>query len=126
MRTNRITVVSSVAGAAVVCLALAVTVVSAHMALQKSMPEKDAVLTSAPDEIQLWFTQDPDPALSNLSLVSDEREIELGETRMMAEKSVAANVPALDPGTYTVRWRSAGDDGHVQRGEFAFTIRAAD
>ena len=42
----------------------------------------------------------------------------------MGEKSIVADVPALESGTYTVSWRAAGDDGHVQRGEFSFTVRA--
>jgi methionine-rich copper-binding protein CopC len=105
---------------------IAAAVVMAHMALQKSAPEKDAVLSASPDEIQLWFTQEPDPAVSNVSLAGDQGEIELGDAKVMEEKSVAVSVPALDPGTYSVNWRSAGDDGHIQRGQFSFTIRAAE
>ena len=105
---------------------VATTAVSAHMAYSKSMPEKDATISQSPSSLQVWFTQDPEPAISQLSLEGPSGEIELGDTEVGAEKSIVAAVPrALGPGSYTVKWRSAGDDGHVQRGEFAFTIRNA-
>ncbi len=104
----------------------AAAVVSAHMAYSKSMPVKDATLSASPEQVQVWFTQDPEPAVSRLSLAGPGGEIAMGETRVGEEKSLMAAVPApLGPGTYTVSWRSAGDDGHVQRGDFSFTIRAA-
>lgn len=109
-----------------VTLALAVAAVgtlSAHMAYSKSMPEKDATLSESPAQLQVWFTQEPEPAVSQISLEGPSGEIELGKTAVAAEKSLVAAVPtALAPGSYTVKWRSAGDDGHVQRGEFTFTI----
>ena len=109
-----------------IAFAAAVTV-SAHMAYSKSMPAKDAALTQSPDHLQVWFTQDPEPALSLLSLEGPNGEIALGHTTVGDEKSLVADVPSsLAPGSYTVKWRSAGDDGHVQRGDFAFSIRAAE
>ncbi len=105
----------------------ATAIVSAHMAYSKSLPEKDATISESPSEVQVWFTQDPEPAISQLSLEGPAGEIALGDTEVGAEKSIVAAVPtALGPGSYTVKWRSAGDDGHVQRGEFGFTLRTAD
>ncbi len=104
---------------------VAVAVVSAHMALKKSMPDEGAVLGSAPDQIQLWFTQEPDPVVSNVTLKGPSGAVKIGPTKAMAvEKSVVADVPTLGSGTYLVGWRTAGDDGHVQRGEFSFTVQA--
>jgi methionine-rich copper-binding protein CopC len=28
-------------------------------------------------------------------------------------------------GRYTVNWQTAGDDGHLQKGTFAFTVKPA-
>ena len=111
-------------GVGVFVVMLAVSVVSAHMALKKSMPEEGGVLSTPPDEIQLWFTQEPDPVVSSVSLGGPSGDVEIGETRVTAEKSVVVAVPALGPGTYVVSWRTAGDDGHVQRGEFSFAVQA--
>ena len=111
------------------CLVLAaasVAVVTAHMAVQKTMPEADAVLSESPHHIQIWFTQSPDPAISRLTLEGTGGVIELGDTQVRDDRSLMAMLPSeLAAGSYTVNWRTAGDDGHTQRGEFAFTVRAA-
>jgi methionine-rich copper-binding protein CopC len=110
----------------VIALAAAVTL-SAHMAYSKSMPAKDATLSESPAHLQVWFTQDPEPAVSQLTLEGPSGEVALGETTVDDEKSLVADLPAtLAPGSYTVKWRSAGDDGHVMRGDFAFSVRAAE
>lgn len=101
--------------------------VTAHMAYSKSAPEKDATLNQSPIQIQVWFTQDPEPAVSRLSLEGPTGEVVLGDTEVADNRSLVAAVPtSLAPGTYTINWRSAGDDGHVQRGDFSFSIRAAE
>jgi len=106
---------------------IAAVTVAAHMAYSKSVPGKDAALAESPAQLRVWFTQDPEPALSQLSLEGPNGEVAIGKTTVSEERSVVAEVPStLGPGSYTVKWRSAGDDGHVQRGDFAFTIRAAD
>lgn len=112
------------------CLALvvaSVAIATAHMAVQKTMPEADAVLSEPPHHIQIWFTQSPDPVISRLTLEGANGEIALGDTRVQDDRSLMAMLPsALEAGSYTVKWRTAGDDGHTQRGDFAFTVRAAD
>lgn len=113
-----------IASTVLVAVAAAATL-SAHMAYSKSMPDQDATLNESPDHVQVWFTQDPEPAVSQLSLEGPGGEIPLGETKVGDEKSLVAAVPAaLAPGSYTVKWRSAGDDGHVLRGDIAFSVRA--
>ena len=112
------------------CLALVVASVAtaaAHMAVQKTMPEADAVLSESPRQIQMWFTQLPDPFISRLTLEGAGGAVALGDTEVRDDMSLVATVPSnLGAGAYTVRWRTAGDDGHTQRGEFAFIVRAAD
>ncbi len=104
-----------------------VAIAAAHMAVQKTMPEADAVLPASPQHIQVWFTQSPDPVISRLTLEGAGGAVTLGETEVRDDRSLMAMLPSpLDAGAYTVRWRAAGDDGHTQRGEFAFTVRAAD
>jgi len=98
---------------------------AAHMALSKSTPTSGEVLEESPRHVQVWFTQAPDPAVSRLTLESAAGTIELGALTILDDKSIKAAVPAmLSDGAYTVNWRSAGDDGHTQRGNFTFTVRA--
>ena len=107
-------------------IAAATAMVSAHMAVSKTMPEADAVLLTSPAEIQVWFTQAPDPAISRLALEGASGEIALSKLTVRDDRSLHTAVPlTLAAGSYTVRWRAAGDDGHTQRGEFSFSVRAA-
>ena len=109
-----------------VLVVLSAATAVAHMALSKSMPEADAVLSESPHHLQIWFTQDPDPAVSQVTLEGPRGDVDLGEMMIHDDKSIMAMVPsALPNGQYTVNWRSAGDDGHTQRDDFAFTVRAA-
>ena len=114
----------TILGAAAIVV-VSVATLAAHMAFSKSTPEKDAVLGESPRLIQVWFTQAPDPAISRLTLDRDGAEVELGTLMIHDDKSLMATVPGpLADGAYTVTWRSAGDDGHAMRGDFAFTVRA--
>jgi methionine-rich copper-binding protein CopC len=37
---------------------------------------------------------------------------------------MSATVDGATPdGTYTVSWQTAGDDGHVQKGDYTFSVR---
>ena len=109
-----------------VLVLLAVATTFAHLAATKTLPDADAVVTESPQQIQVWFTQDPDPAISQLSLEGPSGAVELGDTKVSDEKSLMAMVPGtLAPGSYTVSWRTAGDDGHVRRGDYGFAVHAA-
>ncbi len=114
-------------GCCLVLVVAAAAIASAHMAVQKTMPEADAVLAESPQQVRIWFTQSPDPAISRLTLEGAHGEVTLGNTEVQDDRSLMARLPSkLEAGTYTVKWRTAGDDGHTQRGDFAFTVRAAD
>ena len=109
-----------------VLVVFAVATAMAHLAATKTMPDADAVVADSPHHIQVWFTQDPDPAVSQLSLEGPAGAVELGDTSVADEKSLMAIVHGtLAAGSYTASWRTAGDDGHVRRGDFIFTVRAA-
>jgi len=112
--------------ATLVIALVAVVALSAHMAYSKSVPQKDAALSESPELLQVWFTQEPEPAVSRLSLEGPHGTVTLGVTKIAPEKSIVAELKSpLNPGSYKVNWRSAGDDGHTQRGDFSFTVHAA-
>ena len=123
MTPNRGAVATSVV---VLLLVVGAVTLMAHMRVQKTMPEDGAVLSGAPSRIQVWYTQAPDPAISQLLLEGADGAVALDETAIGDDKSLMATLPtALAQGVYTVKWRTAGDDGHTQRGDFSFTVRAA-
>lgn len=108
-------------------LALAFVLVAsfaaAHMNVVKSAPAADSTVTKAPSSIQIWFTQVPDVAVSKLTMTGPDGDVPLNGLHAM-EKSLMAMVGGkMADGSYTVSWQTAGDDGHIQRGELAFTLK---
>ena len=99
---------------------------AAHMAVEKTDPARDATVTLALKHVQLWFTQKPDLKVTKIELEGPSGAVKLAPAHMMGEKSVMAALDGeLADGAYTVRWQSAGDDGHVQKGAYAFQLKRA-
>jgi methionine-rich copper-binding protein CopC len=98
-----------------------------HFGLRSSSPEADATVASL-DEIRLTFTEVPQENSVSVRLVAPSGEaLETGELRSDPDdgRTVFVAVPGPVPdGAYTVAWRGIGDDGHVVRGEFGFTVSA--
>jgi methionine-rich copper-binding protein CopC len=101
---------------------------AAHLSVLKTMPADESNVSVPPERVQVWFNQQPSPRISRLELRGpDGRDMELGKLEVHSEdRSISAPVPAaLPPGTYEATWRAAGDDGHVMRGTFSFTVEPA-
>jgi len=111
--------------AVTVAVALAGTVVFAHLAVRKSLPEKGASLTSSPSSMQVWFTQEPEMEKSGLTLTGPQGAVALGPVKTGPERSLVASVSGkLAAGAYTLEWKTAGDDGHVLTGKIPFSVAA--
>ena len=116
---RRIVIVS---GLLLACAALA----QAHTKLEKSAPAAGATVTAAPRQIQLWFNEKIDLAVSKIEVTSAAGKVELAKPKTTDGKSLTAGVTGtIADGTYTVAWQAAGDDGHVAKGTFKFTVKAA-
>ncbi|MEN9741942.1 MAG: hypothetical protein RIR66_898, partial [Actinomycetota bacterium] len=99
------------------------TSASAHTDLVNTSPLDGAEIDVAPAVISLTFSE---PVLEVGTAIvlnqADGTEVELGDLTFEGA-TVSAVAPAdLMPGEYTVTWRAAADDGHVQTGEFGFTF----
>lgn len=98
-----------------------------HFGLRTSSPAADATVASV-DEIRLTFTQVPQENSAMIRLVDAGGErVETGELQHAADDATTVFVPVPTPladGRYTVAWRGIGDDGHVVRGDFGFTVAA--
>lgn len=98
-----------------------------HFALSKSSPEAGATV-SAPSEIRLWFTQEPQDGTTSIRLVeADDAGVHVMDAEQDAEDPTvfyAMVHGSLPAGTYTVSWRGMGQDGHVVRDTFEFTVSA--
>jgi methionine-rich copper-binding protein CopC len=100
----------------------------AHLNVVRTSPANASTIAEAPARVQVWFSQQPAPRVSRLDLAGPAGAVPLGELQVDAkERSLAASVlGTLAPGRYEVTWRTAGDDGHVQRGTFSFTLTSGE
>lgn len=107
---------------AAIVFVLSATAAHAHMHLTGSIPDDGAVLTEAPSEIILRFSE---PArVTALTLSSEEGETPLIDSPSEPMTEFKTMLPALTPGAYSVVWRAAASDMHVMSGNISFTVSA--
>lgn len=96
-----------------------------HFDLEKSSPEADAMVHEI-EAVTLWFTEEPAEGSVTVRLLDGSGEPVEGLSAKVHEEDATAYVMALPEGLaqgkYTVAWRGMGADGHVVRGDFAFTV----
>ena len=96
-------------------------------ALSRSVPAADASVPSPP-EVRLWFTQVAQPGSVSIRLIDPAgAAVETGAPAPNEDDGRVYHVSVakrLATGAYTVSWRGIGDDGHVVRGEFKFSVNA--
>jgi copper transport protein len=136
-RTSRLRVHSVrrrllIAALLAVCLALVLPGTSeAHAILLRSDPAKDAVLSVAPDQVRMWFSETLNPAASTAAVVNQANQrIDKRNAFVSPDDATEMDVslqPNLSPGVYVVVWRTdSADDGHVLTGSFLFTVTRPD
>jgi hypothetical protein len=97
----------------------------AHAKLEKSEPAASATLTTAPANLKFWFNEKLDLKVTKITLTGPAGKVELGAAHAMGDKVIMAPVTGkMAAGKYSVDWQTAGDDGHVLKGTFAFNLKA--
>lgn len=113
------------AGLVLLCLAglIGARPALAHPEIVRTEPPPDARLATAPAVVRMTFNE-PLEALSTLALYDSQgHQVASGGGRDPGDPTrLTLTLPSLAPGIYTVVWTAAGSDGHVVRGNFAFTI----
>lgn len=98
-----------------------------HLALDRSIPEAGSEVRTV-ERIAVWFTQVPQENSVSLRLVDPSGQlVPTGDVARWSDDPAGFAVILPNPlkaGTYTVRWRAMGDDGHVVNGEFSFSVLA--
>jgi methionine-rich copper-binding protein CopC len=104
-------------------VALAATVSLAHAHLQKAVPADGAVVSPAPANVVLTFSE---PARLTACWIQKGNTPKQKITGLAttAAQQIAIPVPKLEAGTYVLSWRVVGDDGHVVPGQIHFTVSA--
>jgi methionine-rich copper-binding protein CopC len=109
-----------------VCAAALGVALHAHAKLVKTAPADGSTVATVPANVELTFNEPLDVKVSKVELVGPSGKVELGPLHAMSAKSLMAPVTGkLSDGAYTVNWQTAGDDGHVQKGKFGFTLKQA-
>lgn len=102
---------------------------SAHALVIGSVPAAGARLEAAPPEAVIRFNSRLDHARSQLLIApqreggggtAEERRLELIEPS--PETELHARLPPLAPGGWRLRWQVLARDGHITRGDIAFTV----
>jgi len=103
-------------------LVLIPTLASAHTELTASTPAANQVVKDDVKEIVLAFGGKIE-SLSTMTLVKD-GGVESPVTVTPEENKLTGTLPApLENGSYIIKWRIAGEDGHPISGEIPFTVQ---
>jgi len=101
----------------------------AHANLVRSDPSANASLDQGPARVELWFSEQPEPKLTEIQVFDSQRQRLDADLAQVAADDTKALVeplkPGLPQGVYTVSWRATSAiDGHVTAGAFAFGVGA--
>jgi len=100
---------------------VASTCIQAHAQLQQVTPADGSVLSSAPTEFVLRFSE-----AAQLTALSIEKEggakQKLAPLPQKPQTIISVALPQLAAGRYVVSWRAVSADGHVVPGQIHFTL----
>ncbi len=105
----------------ILAMLMIAAIAAAHVHLKQSDPAEGAVVSAAPSQIVLTFTE---PALvTSLWLQQDANPRQkLGPVPSDAQMTITVPTPGLKAGKYTVTWRAVSPDRHVMSGQLHFTV----
>jgi hypothetical protein len=96
----------------------------AHAVLVQSTPAAHATLKGPQIAVHLKFNSRIDGARSRLYLVDPNGKMQtLVLSPQDAPDTLSAQSVKLAAGAYTIRWQALASDGHITRGEIAFTVQ---
>ena len=93
-----------------------------HAELVKSDPAADATLDTPPTHVTLTFSAGLDASKSSFKVNGPGGTVTTGKAAKDGDTVMTAPGLELAPGTYTVEWTSAAEDGDIERGTFTFTV----
>ena len=95
----------------------------AHAYPTATVPEDGAVVTEAPRQVQIQFTEGVELEFSRIVVKNSSGNIvSQGNLKRLAEDRLAVDLKPLDPGNYLVEWRALSVDTHITDGVLRFTV----
>jgi len=96
-------------------------VAQAHTHLKEATPADKSVVTAAPTNVVLKFSEAA--KVTALTLHHDgAADQKLTPSPDTASAQISAALPKLTPGKYSVNWRVVSEDGHIMSGQLSFTF----
>lgn len=98
----------------------------AHAFLSQAVPSVGGIVSTAPGEVRLTFTEDIEPAFSRIELsTAAGQPIRTGPATVdpCDNTQLVLALPPLAPGRYRVKWRIVSVDTHPTEGDYIFEIR---
>jgi copper resistance protein C len=113
---------SLIALTAALLIAAASTAALAHAALSHASPPAGGTVASAPQEVELTFTERLEPAFSTVEVTDGSgARVEAGKAEISGN-SMHVALKSLPPGSYKVYWRTVAADSHKTEGSFTFHV----
>lgn len=102
---------------------------SAHAHIIKASPAKESVVTSAPKEISIEFSEILETSMSKIEVKNlSTGEFVSGKTYAGNEQNILlANLDNLRPNKtkFEVSWKAVTKDSHTMKGTYTFTLDPA-
>jgi methionine-rich copper-binding protein CopC len=98
---------------------------SAHAFLDHAEPRVGSNISTSPNGVKIWFTQELEPAFSSIKVFdASGNEVDKKDTRQddKDKKLLIVSLPALSAGEYKVVWKVVSVDTHRTNGDFKFQI----
>ena len=112
--------------AALLASALAGPAADAHAVLVRSSPAHRAVLTQAPERVDLWVNERLEPANSTVSVWTEAGAQADGKDAAVAPddaRRLTVSLATRAAGRYTIKYRVLSVDGHVVDSRITFTVK---
>ncbi|WP_266181860.1 copper resistance CopC family protein [Dyella humicola] len=98
---------------------------SAHAILVDSTPKANGSVSAGHASLVLKYNSKIDQGRSRLVLVGpDHKETPLPITASADRPNEIDSAADLSPGAYVIHWQALALDGHITRGDLAFTVSA--
>jgi copper transport protein len=100
-------------------------VASAHADLLSSDPAEGSTVQTAPTQLVLNYSEEPDPQLSQVELLNGSgATVDTGSPSLQGQKTLVVPITGDMPdGVYTVSWSAVSvDDGHTTTDSFSFGV----
>ena len=104
-----------------IVLSSAVAAAYAHAHLRDSVPADGSVVSAAPRQVVLDFSEAARLTAAWIQRSGGPRK-KIAGLPEQSGASIAVSLPALGPGRYELSWRALSADGHIVPGHIHFTV----